>query len=462
MSSNLIAQLFTALFVVIICLSLTVHSLPIPVITRQRASEIWKTFKGPPNPRRAISTNNSTTLSPLILLGGFGGSALNAQRTNAKEPHFWCESTTSEPFQVWANLNELIPHVTEECTVHDLTLDLRGQPRKLHPLDAGVSITGKDVGGLSGVNYITNYEFINQAVYMELLTSYLIKHGGYIGGKTLRAMTYDWRTGPIEWKSKRMNNTGGDYDILQKLVEDTYYLNNGTQVSLLGHSLGAPFTQLFLATHVSKEWKQKFIKQFISVSGSYDGEIQSPILHMTGDTYGLFFLSREQFKKMVRTFGSPSYMYPLKTPFTNYPMFQYTNNQTNQKANYFATVESYGQFMKDASMTNGWELFMQESQSILDIKFAAPGVPTQCIYGSNNWTPTQYSYTGPKRMEELTSADIQASRWERGDDTLPDYCLEMCSQFKQEEKIETTVLPGAHHIGIMMEERFFIKLLEIL
>lgn len=73
----------------------------------------------------------------------------------------------------------------------------------------------------------------------------------------------------IEWTSPSTNSTGGDFHIFKKLVEDTYELNNGMKVSLLGHSLGGPFVQYFLANFVSHDWKRKYISYYIPFAGEY-------------------------------------------------------------------------------------------------------------------------------------------------------------------------------------------------
>ena len=205
--------------------------------------------------------------SPLIIVGGLGGSALMSQRNNAvKEPHWWCEKST-DPFQIWISLEELVPYFTEDCFVHDMSIELKDG--LLRQKDQGVKIFGKDIGGMGGLESVLA-QFESKAYYMKSLSDYLVQNGNYQIGKSLRGLTMDWRLGVREWAS-RNNSIGGDFFNLKELVEDTYKINGNKKVSLLGHSMGGPFLQYFLATFVDQPWKEKFIDNFIPMAGAFDG-----------------------------------------------------------------------------------------------------------------------------------------------------------------------------------------------
>ncbi|KAL9647755.1 hypothetical protein ABK040_015243 [Willaertia magna] len=420
--------------------------------------------------QKQYKERENNNYSPVILIGGLGGSALMSERQNAKEPHWWCKSNTG-PFQLWASLEEMIPYVTEECLSHDMSLELKrvnfslqNSAFLLTQQDDGVLIYGKDLGGLSGVNYITNIE-IEKGMYMNTLTSYLMKTANYVPGKSLRALTYDWRLGPAEWKiSKRTNSNvkiGGDFENLKELIEETFRLNGNQKVSLLGHSLGGPFIQLFLAGYVTEEWKSKFVKQMISVSGSFDGDVHSPVFYTVGDNYGLPFFLEKTAKEMIHGFGSTHYMSPLVSPY-NYPMLIYKNNVTGEIVNYFSNPTDYKKLFSDANITQAWNTFLNEVTSVNDIKFKAPNVTLHCIFGTDIWSATQYKYEGNKQLKDLLYSDMKESVWEKGDGTIPNYSLEICSNFKQSFPVNTYKFSGSTHISIMFEQQLFDKLLEIL
>ena len=53
---------------------------------------------------------------------------------------------------------------------------------------------------------------------------------------------------------------------LKKLVEDTYSANGNKKITLMSHSLGCPYTLVFLNKQ-TKDWKDKYIFQWIALSG---------------------------------------------------------------------------------------------------------------------------------------------------------------------------------------------------
>jgi len=53
---------------------------------------------------------------------------------------------------------------------------------------------------------------------------------------------------------------------LKKLVEDTYSANGNKKITLMSHSLGCPYTLIFLNKQ-TKDWKDKYILQWITLSG---------------------------------------------------------------------------------------------------------------------------------------------------------------------------------------------------
>ena len=86
----------------------------------------------------------------------------------------------------------------------------------------------------------------------------------YVRGVNVRGAPYDWRKAP--------NELGEFYVNLTQLVEDTYYLNNGTRVVFIAHSMGNPVTLYWLNNIVTPEWKKKFIKSFVSLAGVWGGK----------------------------------------------------------------------------------------------------------------------------------------------------------------------------------------------
>jgi len=78
----------------------------------------------------------------------------------------------------------------------------------------------------------------------------------------LRVAGYDFRLNP---------DMGGFMDRTTDLIEETYRENHNTPIHLIAHSNGPIYAQ-YLLTHVSQQWKNKYIQGFTSIAGNYPGQ----------------------------------------------------------------------------------------------------------------------------------------------------------------------------------------------
>ena len=56
------------------------------------------------------------------------------------------------------------------------------------------------------------------------------------------------------------------FTMLKNLIEETYSANGKKKITLMSHSLGCPYTLVFL-NNQTKDWKDKYILQWITLSG---------------------------------------------------------------------------------------------------------------------------------------------------------------------------------------------------
>jgi lysophospholipase III len=107
------------------------------------------------------------------------------------------------------------------------------------------------------------------------LVKALVSQFGYTRGVNIRGAPYDWRRAPNELDLFFKN--------LTTLVEETYTLNNNTQVMLVAHSMGNPISVYWLNNYVNQEWKDKYIRMLVSVSGVWGGAAKTLRLMASGD-----------------------------------------------------------------------------------------------------------------------------------------------------------------------------------
>ena len=81
-----------------------------------------------------------------------------------------------------------------------------------------------------------------------------------------------------------LDTTGNYFTKLQNLIEETYKMNDDTPIVLTCHSLGCPYSSLFLK-QVSQEWKDKYLRALLTMSAPWGGSIKVMGLYTSG--YGI-------------------------------------------------------------------------------------------------------------------------------------------------------------------------------
>lgn len=98
---------------------------------------------------------------------------------------------------------------------------------------------------------------------------------------------------------------------LKKLVEESYELGGQQRVTLLVHSMGGPMSLVFLQKQ-TKEWKDKYIAQVISLAGAWAGSAKAIKVFAIGDDLGSFALSGSVLRAEQIT--SPSLAWLMPSP----------------------------------------------------------------------------------------------------------------------------------------------------
>lgn len=116
-----------------------------------------------------------------------------------------------------------------------------------------------------------HYSRTKSAPYYEPLYTFLESHG-WERNRNIVVAGYDARLTP---------DMDHFLERTKLLIEATYYLNGKTPVHLVGHSNG-PLYALYLLTHTSQAWKDKFIHGFTPLAGNWAGQGLFYTLYFTG------------------------------------------------------------------------------------------------------------------------------------------------------------------------------------
>ena len=139
--------------------------------------------------------------------------------------------------------------LTLRITSHGHSLRFSNQP--------GVTVELADYGKTASAPF---YEPLYQALEAD----------GYQRDRDIRVADYDARLTP---------DLGNFLHRTRKLIEETSRENGGAPVHLVGHSNG-PIYALYLLTHTSREWKERYIHGFTPIAGNFPGQ---------GSVYGLLY-----------------------------------------------------------------------------------------------------------------------------------------------------------------------------
>lgn len=98
---------------------------------------------------------------------------------------------------------------------------------------------------------------------------------------------------------------------MKQLVEETFEMGGQQRVTLLVHSMGGPMSLVFLQKQ-TQAWKDKYIRQVISLAGAWAGSAKAVKVFAIGDDLGSFALSGSVLRAEQIT--SPSLAWLMPSP----------------------------------------------------------------------------------------------------------------------------------------------------
>ena len=214
------------------------------------------------------------------------------------------------------------------------------------------------------------------------------------------------------------------------------YNVSNESVALVAHSMGGPMSLYFLNEVVTQEWKDKYIKVYIPLSGAFAGASESAEAVVSGLLH-LDFFPKLKFETTLlniqRSFESLYWLMPRAEIYKDQVLVQ------TPTINYSA--RDYQQmFTTFANYSLGWTKYMPTSNISVGYKY--PGVPTYCFYGSEVATPLTYVYSSNDPTQ--TPTIIKGS----GDGTVNKVSLEVCLRWANSTNgtgFQSRAFPGVVH-----------------
>ncbi|XP_023023539.2 lysosomal phospholipase A and acyltransferase [Leptinotarsa decemlineata] len=374
-----------------------------------------------------IFTFATATLNPVILIPGDGGNQIEAKLNKTQVPHYICEKTTSDFFNIWLNMELLVPLVID-CWIDNIKLIYDNETRTTRNTD-GVEIRIPGWGITETLEWL-DPSHASTGSYFRDIASTLVGLG-HVRNVTIKGAPYDFRKAPNENKDFFIN--------LKTLIETTYTQHNNTPIVLVSHSMGSIMTLVFLNSQ-SQWWKDKYIRSFISLSGVWGGSVKALKVYAIGDDLGSYILRESIMRAEQITSPSLAWLLPSK-------LFWKPNEVLVQTDKKNFTINDLEEFFQGVGYPDGWE--MRKDTEPFQLNFKPPGVEVHCLYGVGVTTVEKLYYKPGTFLDgypTLLTGD--------GDGTVNRRSLEGCIHWQklQKQKVYVKELPKVDHLQILHDK----------
>jgi len=360
-----------------------------------------------------ITTVSPRPVTPVILFPGDGGSQIEASLDRLSVLHSWCTQKTKDWFSLWLNLEFLIPGATA-CFADNMKL-LYDPVKRTTFNQPGVSLRVPGFGNTTSIEYMDPSEN-TFTIYYAKLVDYLVSKKGYSRNSTVRGVPYDFRKAPNEM-SEYVHN-------VVSLIEETYKTNKNERVSLIGHSLGNLYI-LYILNSQSQAWKDKYIRQFISLGAPYGGAIKTVKLFASGYNLDIVGLNELTMRDEQRAMPSSAFLLPYDSFWSDNEVMV-----SGPMGNY--TVKDYERFFNDINFPDGYLMRQDTEHLIKDL--SPPGVEVHCLYGTDVPTPESYVYGPVKKGAQWNDWKPKQTINGQGDGTVNLRSLVGCERWVGKQK----------------------------
>ncbi|NP_001087677.1 lecithin-cholesterol acyltransferase L homeolog [Xenopus laevis] len=385
----------------------------------------------PSNTPEAAQTNSTP---PVVLVPGCFGNQLEAKVDKEDVVNWVCYKKTDDYFTIWLNLNMFLP-LGIDCWIDNIRV-VYNKTTRMASNAPGVDVQVPGFGKTHSVEYLDKSKL---AGYFHTLVQNLVNNG-YVRDQTVRAAPYDWRIAP--------NGQKEYFEKLKNLIEEMSVEYN-EPVFIIGHSLGNLYLLYFL-NHQPQEWKDKYVKGFISLGAPWGGAVKPLLVLMSGDNHGIPMVSNIKIREEQRMTTTNPWMLPTNLGWPESHVFISTPSD-----NY--TYKDYQKLFHDIGFEDGW--YMWEDTKGLIEGLPPPGVEVYCIYGTG--IPTAETYIYGEGFPNEPAIDIKYSD---GDDTVHTRSMELCKRWinQQKQKVHIHELAGIQHLNMVFSNQTLTLINDIL
>jgi len=309
-------------------------------------------------------------LHPVVLVPGDGGSQIEARLNRTSTGHWWC-SKTSDWYDLWLNINEMLTLMVE-CWAENVALEYDPDTRTTHNI-AGVETRIPGFGNTTTVEWIDK-SMRDFSIYFAEIVAKLLPQG-YERGVNIHGAPFDFR--------KAANEHQKYFEDLKALIEDTYEKNDATPVVLVTHSMGSIMTLYFLH-NMAQDWKDKYLRSFISMAGVWGGTARAVKVFAVGDNLDSWFLNEKNLL-WERTNPSLAWLMPSKDFWPDDEVLVETDQKNFTRLDlpeFFKALEEPKTYM---------EMMVEDTEDLI-AGLKPPQVEVFCLHGSKVDTTERLIY----------------------------------------------------------------------
>ncbi|XP_040569905.1 lysosomal phospholipase A and acyltransferase [Lepeophtheirus salmonis] len=372
-----------------------------------------------------VQSSLSEDVYPVVLIPGDGGSQVEAKLNKTSVVHYIC-SKTSDWFPLWLNLELMVPEVID-CWADNIKLLYDSKTRTTRNND-GVNIRIPGFGTSASVEYLDTSERGFSVYFAEMVKRLLTL--GYKRDVNIFGAPYDFRKAP--------NELGSFFTDYKNLIEKAYSTNKNIKVIIICHSMGCPIT-LYFFNQQTQEWKDKYIRSFISLAGVWAGTMRAMKVFSMGDNLGSWILNSKSLMVEQRTSPSLAWLMPSSD-------YWHPNETLVSTGKINLTVSDFKEFYYAFNELDSYEMW----KDVRDINkgLKAPQVDTYCLHGTKVDTTSKLIYppgTWPMGDPVLRTGD--------GDGTVNLRSLMACNKWSKEQNkpLHHHVFPRIDHLTILRD-----------
>lgn len=191
----------------------------------------------------------------------------------------------------------------------------------------------------------------------------------------------------------------------------------------------------FLTQVVDQEWKDLYLKQFITIAAVWGGAGKSIRSIVSGDNEGIFIDLPIWGRSSQRTYPATYFLLPPAGDLWSRDDVLVTTPTRNY------TAYDYKDLFDKAGYPIGWDIYREIMDNTRH--FPPPMVTTYCFYGLGKKTPLQFHYSStefPDSPPDVTYGD--------GDGTVNIKSLEVCKRWitQQKYKVYSRSFSDVEHV----------------